>query len=128
MTTTRIRFRVHFGSDTTLGPGKIDLLEQIGVTGSLSQAARALHMSYRRGWVLLDSLNTSYLDPVAVTAKGGRGGGGAVLTPFGHELIRVYRQFDAQLQRRAVRAFGPIGERVGRVRPKPVARTARKRR
>jgi molybdate transport system regulatory protein len=125
MTDTAVRFRVHFNSDTTLGPGKIDLLEQIARTGSLSKAARAMDMSYRRGWVLLHSLNTSYDEPAALTATGGRHGGGATLTPFGRELIRVYRSFDAQLQQQAVRAFGPIARRVG-VRGKPAAAGRRK--
>lgn len=114
MTSTKVRFRVHFDRDTTLGPGKIDLLEQIALTGSLSGAARAMGMSYRRGWVLLHALNTGYNEPAAVTAKGGRHGGGATLTPFGRELISVYRRFDAQLQKQAGRAFGPIAKRVGR--------------
>ena len=130
MTSTNVRFRVHFSRDTTLGPGKIDLLEQIALTGSLSSAARAMDMSYRRGWVLLHALNTSYDEPAAVTAKGGRHGGGATLTPFGRELIRVYRRFDAQLQKQAARAFGPIAKRVGKgggkglggVRRKPAAK------
>jgi molybdate transport system regulatory protein len=123
MADTAVRFRVHFDADTTLGPGKIDLLEQIANTGSLSKAARAMDMSYRRGWVLLHSLNTSYDEPAALTAKGGRNGGGATLTPFGRELIRVYRSFDAQLQQQAARAFGPIARRVGvRGKPRPAAR------
>ena len=118
MTSTNVRFRVHFNRDTTLGPGKIDLLEQIALTGSLSSAARAMDMSYRRGWVLLHALNTSYAEPAALTTKGGRHGGGATLTPFGRELIKVYRRFDAQLQKQAARAFGPIARRVGRGRGK----------
>jgi molybdate transport system regulatory protein len=112
MATMAIRFRVHFDRETTLGPGKIDLLEQIELTGSLSKAARAMDMSYRRGWVLLNSLNTSYDEPAAVTAKGGRNGGGATLTPFGRELIRVYRRFDNRLQKQAAHAFGSIALRV----------------
>ncbi len=112
MTTTAVRFRVHFGGGTTLGPGKIELLEHIKRTGSLSKAARAMDMSYRRGWLLLDSMNSSYAEPVAVTVKGGRGGGGATLTPFGRELISVYRRFDAALQKRALLAFGPVASQV----------------
>jgi molybdate transport system regulatory protein len=112
MTTTAVRFRVHFGGGTTVGPGKIELLEQIELTGSLSKAARAMDMSYRRGWLLLDSMNTSYAEPVAVTAKGGRGGGGATLTAFGRELVAVYRGLDALFQKRAALAFGPIASRV----------------
>ena len=122
MTTMKVRFRVHFGDGTTLGPGKIDLLEGIDRSGSLSQAARDMDMSYRRAWVLLESMNTSYQEPVAVTAKGGRGGGGASVTAFGHELIRIYRRFDARLQVRALRAFEAVRAQV---RPVPARRVAK---
>ncbi len=87
-------------------------------SGSLPQAARDMDMSYRRAWVLLESMNTSYQEPVAVTAKGGRGGGASV-TAFGHELIRIYRRFDAQLQVRALRAFEAVRAQV---RPVPARR------
>src|SRR5215472_5956209 len=100
-----VRFRVDFGRDGAVGPGKIELLEHIGTGGSLSQAARDLDMSYRRAWQLLESLNSSFREPVVLTAKGGRGGGGARLTPFGRLLIRVYREFDAEVQKRAARSF-----------------------
>lgn len=103
-----VRFRVDFGRDGAVGPGKIALLEHIGTGGSLSQAARELGMSYRRAWQLLESLNSSFREPVALSAKGGRGGGGARLTPFGRVLIRVYREFDAEMQKRAARAFRPV--------------------
>lgn len=103
-----VRFRVDFGRDEAVGPGKITLLEHIEKTGSLSQAARELRMSYRRAWLLLTSLNRSFREPAAVLMKGGRGGGGASLTVFGRQLIRVYRQFDAEIQVRAARRFQPI--------------------
>jgi len=103
-----IRFRVDFGRRQAVGPGKIALLERIGQTGSLSQAARALHMSYRRAWLLLESLNASFRERIAVSRRGGRGGGGVRLTVFGHRLISVYRQFEAQMQARAARTFRPI--------------------
>ena len=108
MPAARVRFRVDFGRDHAVGPGKIALLEQIGRGGSLSQAARELGMSYRRAWQLLKSLNSSFREPVVLTAKGGRGGGGARLTPFGRLLIRVYREFDAEVQKRAARTFRPV--------------------
>lgn len=122
-----VRFRVDFGRDEAVGPGKIALLEQIGQDGSLSQAARELKMSYRRAWQLLESLNGCFAERVAVTAKGGRGGGGATLTVFGRQLIRVYREFDAEVQARAARRFQPIlrhTRRQARVRGKspPVMR------
>ena len=103
-----VRFRVDLGREEAIGPGKIALLEQIGRGGSLSQAARELGMSYRRAWQLLDSLNHCFRERVAVTAKGGRRGGGATLTAFGRELIRIYREFDAEIQARAARHFRPL--------------------
>ncbi|MGP8033986.1 MAG: winged helix-turn-helix domain-containing protein [Steroidobacteraceae bacterium] len=108
MRTPAIRFRVDFGREGAIGPGKIALLEHIGSSGSLSQAARELRMSYRRAWQLLASVNRSFRERVVLTAKGGRGGGGARLTPFGERLIRAYRDFDAELQKRAARSFRSI--------------------
>jgi molybdate transport system regulatory protein len=105
-----VRFRVDFGRDGAIGPGKIALLEHIGTGGSLSQAARDLGMSYRRAWQLLESLNSSFRERVVLSAKGGRGGGGARLTPFGRRLIRAYRDFDAEVQRRAARSFKAIAD------------------
>ena len=126
MPTPAVRFRVEFGRDEAIGPGKIALLEQIGRGGSLSQAARDLNMSYRRAWQLLDSLNGCFIERVALTAKGGRGGGGATLTPFGRQLIRIYREFDAEIQARAARSFRTIASEA-RSRG-PVPRPARTRR
>ena len=108
MQTPVIRFRVDFGRAEAVGPGKIALLEGIERGGSLSQAARDLKMSYRRAWQLLESLNGGFVVPVAVTARGGRGGGGATLTAFGRRLIRAYRDFDSEIQARAARQFRPI--------------------
>jgi len=103
-----VRFRVDFGRDGSVGPGKIALLEHIGTGGSLSQAARELGMSYRRAWQLLESLNSCFRERVVQSARGGRGGGGARLTPFGRLLIRIYREFDTEVQQRAARSFRPV--------------------
>jgi molybdate transport system regulatory protein len=105
---------VDFATFCCVGPGKIALLETIDRTGSLSQAARDLGMSYRRGWQLLASLNTSFREPVVVTATGGRGGGGARVTPLGKELISRYRAFENDAQARAARAFKGIAAKARR--------------
>jgi molybdate transport system regulatory protein len=95
--TTRldIRLRIDFGSVSSLGPGKVALLEHIERAGSLSQAARELGLSYRRAWQLLDDLNHSFRDPVASASVGGVGGGGVQLTAFAKELIAAYRRVES---------------------------------
>jgi molybdate transport system regulatory protein len=114
MTAPVVRFRVDFGAPCSVGPGKIALLECIHRAGSLSQAARDLGMSYRRAWELLTSLNASFKEAVVVTAKGGRGGGGARLTRFGLTLINQYRAFEEDTQARARAAFRRISGKARR--------------
>jgi molybdate transport system regulatory protein len=87
-----IRFRIDFGENSNVGPGKIELLEAIQTHGSVSAAARILKLSYRRAWLLLDSLNQSFTEPVSVNSVGGNGGGGVKITPFGALLIERYRE------------------------------------
>ena len=91
----RPRLRVLIGEATALGPGKADLLRHIAETGSISAAARAMGMSYRRAWSLVESMNQSFLGDVVVTATGGRGGGGSRLTPLGLEVLSRYRRMEA---------------------------------
>jgi len=118
-----IRFRVDVGSALAIGPGKISLLETIEQTGSLSEAARVLGMSYRRAWQLLASLNEASREPVTDARKGGNHGGGSQLTAFGRQMIRLYRAFDAETQRRARVAFAPIRSRArAGARPAPARR------
>jgi len=118
-----VRLRVDFASQCCVGPGKIALLEHIERAGSLSQAARDLGMSYRRAWDLLSSLNTSFREPVAVSARGGRGGGGVRVTRFGSELIGLYRTFEEDAQARALRVFkGIAGKACRQARRVPVMR------
>lgn len=114
MTAPVVRFRVDFGAACSVGPGKIALLECIDRAGSLSQAARELGMSYRRAWQLLASLNGSFNEAVVVTAKGGRGGGGARLTRFGLDLVSEYRAFEEDTRARARAAFRRISGKARR--------------
>jgi molybdate transport system regulatory protein len=86
-----IRFRIDFSDKANIGPGKIALLEGLKLHRSVSAAGRALGLSYRRAWLLLDSLNKSFDIPVSVNSVGGRGGGGVEVTAFGDLLIERYR-------------------------------------
>lgn len=99
---SRFRLRITRGDDIAIGPGKVDLLEAIEAHGSLSAAARALGMSYRRAWLLLETMNRCFRSPVVVTAAGGSGGGGSALTPLGREIVTRYRRIESA----AVRAGG----------------------
>ena len=90
----RLTLRLDFGEGRAVGPGKIRLLELIGETGSISAAGRAMEMSYRRAWLLVDAVNQTFHQSVVLTREGGPGGGGATLTPFGRELIDAYRAME----------------------------------
>lgn len=92
MTTIFLRFEL--SPDVRLGPGKVRLLEAIGEHGSISAAGRALGMSYRRAWLLVDELNRSFREPVVQTMLGGKGGGKAELTEFGREIVRRFRAME----------------------------------
>ncbi|CAO3355800.1 winged helix-turn-helix domain-containing protein [Azospirillum melinis] len=93
---TRMRIRIDFESGGSIGPGKIALLERIRDTGSISAAGRALGMSYRRAWLLVDDLNRIFSEPVVSAAVGGKHGGGTVLTAFGEQVIDHYRAVERE--------------------------------
>ncbi len=90
----QLRIRVDLAPGCSVGPGKISLLEAIDREGSLSVAARATGLSYRRAWNLLADLNRSFAQPVVATAVGGMRGGGARVTDFGHALIAAFRALE----------------------------------
>jgi molybdate transport system regulatory protein len=89
-----LSIRIDFGPERRVGPGKIALLEQIAALGSISAGGRAMNMSYRRAWELIDELNAIFGRPVVESRSGGRKGGGATLTPFGLSLISRYRAME----------------------------------
>lgn len=88
--------KLRLGEGGEIGPGKIELLRRIEEQQSISAAARAMRMSYRRAWLLIDELNRQCGRPVVQTHVGGSTRGGARLTPFGAKLIRAY---DAVIER-----------------------------
>ncbi|MDC7692298.1 winged helix-turn-helix domain-containing protein [Vogesella indigofera] len=92
-----VRPRVYIGEGISVGPGKIDLLRKVGETRSISAAARALGVPYKRAWLLIDSLNQGFDTPVVETATGGKGGGGARLTELGLQLVTAYDALEKRL-------------------------------
>jgi molybdate transport system regulatory protein len=91
-----VRPRLYLGGGLSLGPGKIDLLRKVGECGSISGAARALGIPYKRAWLLIDSLSQGFPRPLLSTAIGGQRGG-ARLTPLGEALIAAYDALEAKL-------------------------------
>src|SRR5712691_10276576 len=90
----RPRWRLGRGGTIALGPGKADLLDAIDRTGSISAGARAMRMSYRRAWLLVDTMNRSFLRPLVATSKWR--GDGAWLTPQGKRVVRLYRRLETR--------------------------------
>lgn len=91
-----ISIRVDLAPAGRLGPGKIDLLEAIEETGSISGAGRAMTMSYRRAWLLVDNLNRMFRQPLVEASPGGAKGGGARLTAMGREVVGHYRAIESK--------------------------------
>jgi molybdate transport system regulatory protein len=89
-----MRLRIALGSEIAIGPGKADLLEGIGETGSIASAARRMGMSYKRAWMLVETMNRCFRKPLVQTARGGQAGGGAVLTDEGTRVLRCYRRME----------------------------------
>ncbi len=93
----KLRLRILFGPEVAVGPGKVALLRAIREAGSISAGARAMNMSYRRAWLLVDTMNRCFREPVVAAAPGGKGGGGATVTPLGEDVLQRY----ARMQRAA---------------------------
>src|ERR1700758_2392115 len=95
MAGTRLSIRIDLENGDRIGPGKIALLEAIRSTGSISGAARALDMSYRRAWLLVEEITRALRGPAVAAATGGPRGGGAVVTPAGEQLVGLYRTIES---------------------------------
>lgn len=91
----RLRLRIVFGPEEMMGPGKAELLERIAATGSIAAAGRGMGMSYKRAWMLVETLNAMFAEPLVTSTRGGPGGGGAALTDAGEAVLRLYREVEA---------------------------------
>jgi molybdate transport system regulatory protein len=103
--------RIHIG-EMVLGPGKADLLEAIGRTGSISAAGRELGMSYRRAWLLADALNHMFPEVLVTASPGGSHGGGAKLTDYGRGVAAAYRRVEARAREAMREEMAPFNVKV----------------
>ena len=93
----KIRLRIILNPDTLIGWGKADLLQTIDEAGSISEAGRRMGMSYRRAWILINTMNGYFDEPLVRSMKGGRRGGGAELTKTGRAVLEAYRRIEKKV-------------------------------
>lgn len=97
--TIKIKVQIMIGDKIAMGPGKAALLDAIDSQGSISGAARAMGMSYRRAWMLADVMNQCFRDPLIATQPGGGEGAGARLTANGHAMRAAYQSLRCELEK-----------------------------
>ena len=111
------RLRVVLEPDIAIGPGKADILEGIRDTGSIAAAGRRMGMSYKRAWLLVETMNRCFREPLVATSRGGQARGGATLTPTGARVLESYRR----MERRTAKAIaGEMDALRGLLRAAPV--------
>ncbi len=104
----RITLRAVLSSGTAIGPGKADLLQGIDETGSIAAAGRRMGMSYKRAWYLIDTMNQYFSEPLVASTKGGKSGGGAVLTETGKTVLAAYREAEREASSAAEAALAKL--------------------
>ena len=108
----RIRIRIYFGDGHSVGPGKVQLLEAVRESGSISAAARSMGMAYRHAWEMIDDMNQCFRSPVVTGTSGGRAGGGATLTPFGEEVVKRFRAMEKRARKAMERDVEALDQEV----------------
>ncbi|CDG83456.1 winged helix-turn-helix domain-containing protein [Janthinobacterium agaricidamnosum] len=106
-----IKVRLWRDDEVAMGPGKADLLDAIAHSGSISAAARTMNMSYRRAWLLVDSMNRNFREPLVRSAIGGQQGGGAQVTEAGFVVLAQFRAMQASANaalQSQLAAFAPL--------------------
>lgn len=93
----KLKLQLVCGDGYALGPGKADLLDAIDREGSISGAGRALGMSYRRTWLLVDEMNRCFAERLVETLSGGGRERGARVTECGHRVLSAYRRLEADM-------------------------------
>ncbi len=111
-----LSLRIDLDGEERIGPGKILLLEQIRDCGSISAAGRAMDMSYKRAWDLVDEINRICGQAAVARQTGGKNGGGAMLTPFGAALVARYRKIEREAARAVRKDLQALKADIGRSR------------
>jgi len=88
------RLRVRVGDEVALGPGKVELLELVRQTGSITEAAKRMKMSYMRAWKLIQTMNQCFKEALILTSRGGKHGGGAEITEVGRKALLLYQKME----------------------------------
>lgn len=114
----KLKAQILCGEEIAMGPGKADLLDAIDREGSITKAGKAMGMSYRRAWLLVDVMNRCWAAPLVETAAGGAKGGGARLTATGREVLAAYRTLEASIVA-AAHEGEPALVRLARTEPLP---------
>ena len=110
--------RIDLTNDGRIGPGKIQLLENIEACGSISAAGRAMDMSYKRAWDLVDEINRICRQSAVEPQTGGKNGGGAVLTSFGISLVKRYRKIERDATSAVRKELQALRSEIGRPKAK----------
>ncbi len=108
----KLKAQLFCGEETAIGPGKADLLEAIDREGSISAAGRAMGMSYRRAWLLVDGMNRCWREKLVDALPGGGRERGARVTPFGREVLAEYRALEARMAEAGGEALARLAERI----------------
>ena len=106
------RLRIVLGPDIAIGPGKADLLEGIRETGSIAAAGRRMSMSYKRAWLLVETMNRCFKSPLVETSRGGQVRGGAALTAHGEKVLAGYRRMEALTAKAVAREMATLSGMV----------------
>lgn len=93
----KIQVRFMLDKEIALGSGKVELLTAIAQTGSIAAAGRLMGMSYRRAWLLVETMNRCFCEPLVTSVKGGKQGGGAQLTAMGQQVLELYNSMMQQI-------------------------------
>ncbi|MGH7047053.1 MAG: winged helix-turn-helix domain-containing protein [Stellaceae bacterium] len=122
----RLTLRIDFDQDRAIGPGKIKLLELIDRLGSIAAAGRQMGMSYRRAWLLVDSVNRCFKQPVVASQAGGQNGGGASLTTLGHTVVQHYRAVETAACMAGAADIAALSAALADPAPEPAAAKTRR--